>query len=236
MLDFMQTLGEFQKVYTMVDFYQYIKTVEYLICIGFFVGFPAFYRYINNTEDSEDGEKTQSIKNIEDDAAKNTDKNLLIGALLIITLLSTSVSGLSQNIPDSINLDFLVQYYERVVFDHSKHVGLSKDCTVCHHHTAGTAVESVNCIRCHKNSGATAVVSCRGCHAAQPFSAEAFKEKLRKPLTYHKDTPGLRGAYHQSCRGCHIVSGGPTGCQDCHPRKKEGDALYNAGKYIEKRK
>ncbi len=55
MLDLLQSLGEFQRVYTMVDFYRYIKTVEYLICIGFFVGFPAFYRYINNREDSGKG-------------------------------------------------------------------------------------------------------------------------------------------------------------------------------------
>lgn len=47
MLEFMQSIGEFKSVYTLVDFYQYIKGVEYLICIAFFAGFPAFYRYIN---------------------------------------------------------------------------------------------------------------------------------------------------------------------------------------------
>ncbi len=31
---------------TLVDFYNYIKAVEYLICIGFFVTFPLFYRYV----------------------------------------------------------------------------------------------------------------------------------------------------------------------------------------------
>lgn len=55
MVDLLQSLGEFQKVYTMVDFYRYIKTVEYLICIGFYVGFPAFYRYINHRADSGEG-------------------------------------------------------------------------------------------------------------------------------------------------------------------------------------
>jgi len=52
MLDFMNSIGEFKSVYTLVDFYQYIKGVEYLICIAFFAGFPAFYRYIHKTEDS----------------------------------------------------------------------------------------------------------------------------------------------------------------------------------------
>ncbi len=52
MLDFMQSIGEFKSVYTLVDFYQYIKGVEYLICIAFFAGFPAFYRYIHNSAET----------------------------------------------------------------------------------------------------------------------------------------------------------------------------------------
>lgn len=49
-----QTLGsmvEIKEVFTLVDFYQYIKGVEYLICIAFFVGFPVFYRYIHKDQD-----------------------------------------------------------------------------------------------------------------------------------------------------------------------------------------
>lgn len=42
-------LGHVKSVYTLVDFYQYIKTVEYLICIAFFVGFPMFFRYLHNS-------------------------------------------------------------------------------------------------------------------------------------------------------------------------------------------
>ncbi len=50
MLEIFSSIGEVKDVYTMVDFYQYIKGVEYLICIAFFCGFPAFYRYINKTD------------------------------------------------------------------------------------------------------------------------------------------------------------------------------------------
>jgi hypothetical protein len=32
-----------------VDFYQYIKGVEYLICLAFFVGFPTFFRYLHKS-------------------------------------------------------------------------------------------------------------------------------------------------------------------------------------------
>lgn len=46
MLDLFNSIGQVKSIYTLVDFYQYIKTVEYLICIAFFVGFPMFYRYM----------------------------------------------------------------------------------------------------------------------------------------------------------------------------------------------
>jgi hypothetical protein len=43
----LDSIVEVQKVYTLVDFYQYIKGIEYLICVAFFIGFPMFYKYIN---------------------------------------------------------------------------------------------------------------------------------------------------------------------------------------------
>ena len=51
MLDIFNSIGQIKSVYTMVDFYQYIKTVEYLICIAFFVGFPMFFRYLMSNKD-----------------------------------------------------------------------------------------------------------------------------------------------------------------------------------------
>ena len=43
----LDSIVEVQNVYTLVDFYQYIKGIEYLICIAFFIGFPMFYKYLN---------------------------------------------------------------------------------------------------------------------------------------------------------------------------------------------
>ncbi len=48
MTDIIASVGEVKEVCTLVDFYQYIKGIEYLICIAFFVGFPIFYRYIHS--------------------------------------------------------------------------------------------------------------------------------------------------------------------------------------------
>ena len=46
-------IGQIKEVFTLVDFYQYIKGVEYLICVAFFIGFPMFYRYLHKREQDE---------------------------------------------------------------------------------------------------------------------------------------------------------------------------------------
>jgi hypothetical protein len=52
MFDIIQQVGEVKSVYTLVDFYQYIKGVEYLICLAFFVGFPILYRKLHSQNDN----------------------------------------------------------------------------------------------------------------------------------------------------------------------------------------
>jgi len=47
----LSSVGEVKEVFTLVDYYTYIKSMEYLICVAFFVGFPIFYRYINKGEE-----------------------------------------------------------------------------------------------------------------------------------------------------------------------------------------
>jgi len=51
MSDLLSSIGQIKSVYTLVDFYQYIKAVEYLICLAFFVSFPVFYTYLNKDRD-----------------------------------------------------------------------------------------------------------------------------------------------------------------------------------------
>ncbi len=43
----LDSIVEVHNVYTLVDFYQYIKGIEYLICVAFFIAYPMFYRYVN---------------------------------------------------------------------------------------------------------------------------------------------------------------------------------------------
>ena len=159
-------------------------------------------------------------------------RNRLIGGLFMLALIAFPADSRAKTTPDALELDALVNLYEKVHFNHSKHIMLVKDCAECHHHTAGTLTQNPNCLKCHKNSGATASVACRSCHFIQPFSAAALRQKDK--TAYHNDIMGLKGAYHQSCTKCHAKMGGPTGCQDCHTRSKQGDAFYSAGAHAPK--
>jgi len=44
---YMVATGMITPLHTLVDYYTHIKGIEYLICVAFFVAFPAFYSYVN---------------------------------------------------------------------------------------------------------------------------------------------------------------------------------------------
>lgn len=156
-------------------------------------------------------------------------RTLMTAGLIVAALRPATRPLQAADVPDRVRIDTLEQYYGKVWFNHAAHIKTLKDCGVCHHHTTGALVTSPNCVRCHGTSGATTVVSCKGCHLARPFESAAIREQERNPLVYHLDKPGLKGAYHLGCLGCHKNMKGPTGCRDCHDLKKEGEALYRVG-------
>jgi len=98
-------------------------------------------------------------------------------------------------------------------------------CVQCHHHTTGGEVTDPNCLRCHAKSGEANTVSCQECHSSDRFSKEDLS-KRDNPSLYHIDKPGLKGAYHLNCVGCHQQTGGPTGCQDCHTMTEAGKRCF----------
>jgi len=44
---YMVATGMVTPLHTLVDYYTHIKGIEYLLCVAFFVAFPAFYSYVN---------------------------------------------------------------------------------------------------------------------------------------------------------------------------------------------
>jgi hypothetical protein len=161
-------------------------------------------------------------------------QKMILGMTGILMMLVSNVC-FGAGIPDKVSIGSIQKYYAPVSFNHAAHINKLKDCGLCHHHTTGAQVSDPNCARCHKNSGAQANVSCKGCHAAEPFTPEALKQQRdQQPPIYHRDKPGLKAAYHISCLGCHQKMSGPTGCQDCHKRNDGGDAIFKSGKYAPK--
>lgn len=153
-------------------------------------------------------------------------------ALALGVMLLAPAGGLAMDAddaPESVEIDSLAKLYEPVEFDHATHVTLA-ECSDCHHHTTGSGPASPTCARCHDGAEEGESVSCYDCHAAEPFGQENL-QKMENPEIFHIDKPGLKGAYHLNCVGCHQELDGPTGCQDCHTMTEAGEKLFNTGKH-----
>lgn len=84
--------------------------------------------------------------------------------------------------------------YEPVRFMHSKHAAsLEENCAACHHNRPA-------------DESKPEIMPCRSCHKGSFDSRDPGR-------------PGLKGAYHLRCMGCHEEKKkGPTDCQSCHRR------------------
>jgi len=153
-------------------------------------------------------------------------KQTLTTLIMALALITVGTIVAAADMPDQVSLDTMVKYFDGVEFDHAMHTDLGEDCSVCHHHTTGTGTTDERCISCHAESEEVANVSCRSCHVTEPFSADHINIVSSNVYLFHIDKPGLKAAYHWNCVSCHEQMDGPTGCQDCHARTPEGDALY----------
>ena len=127
-------------------------------------------------------------------------KKTIIGIILGlgISLLIASYAGgekktdvsSSENVPETYTLNTLENRYEPVIFSHGMHTLVAEDCATCHHKS---------------EPGQT--LACKECHGA-PFDPKNL------------NMPGLKGAYHLQCMGCHMeIGSGPLGCTECHAKK-----------------
>jgi len=92
--------------------------------------------------------------------------------------------------PEMLTLSSLENRHDPVTFSHLMHTEMTEDCATCHHHSP---------------TGETP--SCGECHGA-PFDPKNL------------NMPGLKGAYHLQCLGCHReMDTGPVGCTECHAKK-----------------
>lgn len=155
------------------------------------------------------------------------------GTAAVFLLLGLQTQQCIANGPETVVLDSIAQHYEPVSFEHAMHVDLVGDdnCSTCHHHTVGTSVVKETCKKCHSTSVEADSAACKDCHSDKRFEVEYLEKIESDHQLYHVGKPGLKGAYHQNCLGCHEEMGAPTGCQDCHTRTDSGDKLFSSGKY-----
>ncbi len=137
-----------------------------------------------------------------------------MASMLLRSRTSNTYTYSDEDIPEAVTIKDLEKQYEPVYFPHRKIVrkllAETKDDKLAQyfHRQKGTV-----CQACHHNSpAAKKPPRCYSCHG-KPFDA---KEPLR---------PGMKGAYHQQCFGCHKQMGikkpDPLNCMECHQEKKK---------------
>ncbi len=158
---------------------------------------------------------------------KTTPKATLLGGVLLLvfgTFFGQAMAMDSTDAPENVTLDFLQELYTAVDFDHQMHTELY-GCNTCHHHTTGDGPKNAKCAKCHATSEASDDVSCSGCHQASQATAAPLAENMANAV-YHIDKPGIKGALHLQCLGCHQIADGPTGCLDCHVFTPKGTKTF----------
>jgi hypothetical protein len=158
-------------------------------------------------------------------------KRRLLGLTLIAVMVSSWILPGSA-LAEVFELDSMKNLYEGVYFDHDMHIEVTgDDCTVCHHHTVGTAPVDPLCVTCHANSPESDDPRCSSCHVKDVFAAENMRKIWDTPRLYHRGKPSLKAAYHQGCLGCHEQNDAPAGCTDCHAMTEAGEKFYHTGTY-----
>ncbi len=156
---------------------------------------------------------------------------IITGIILALFFISAPAFGVDDEPPTSVRIDSLSHLYEGVDFDHELHVGIEENCSVCHHHRFSSEVAADRCAACHSECGGTFSPTCSDCHVAEPFTGKHIRQMEEDPHRFHVDITGLKGAYHLKCLNCHIETGAPTECVDCHERTDAGNRFYSSGKY-----
>lgn len=121
--------------------------------------------------------------------------------------------------------------YGAVLFTHRRHdVNAGGNCAACHHRqsTADGDRTGVEFYVVHRAMGTSIQGDCQSCHV------DLREKRIQKCSDCHRladetddrSRPGLLGAFHANCIGCHLGQpadkAAPTGCDDCHQPRQAG--------------
>jgi hypothetical protein len=120
-----------------------------------------------------------------------------------------ALPALSEEFPETVVIESLVERYEPSTLPHAKIVGklhssIGESALAGRFHGATEAM----CVGCHHNSPVgTRPPPCRSCHGRVDEATD--------------DKPALKVAYHRQCVGCHQTMAIPKqGCTDCHAARE----------------
>jgi hypothetical protein len=147
---------------------------------------------------------------LQKEASSNPEQDQMLAAEMLRSRTPAAGADIQADIPDTVVIKNLSDQYEAVVFPHRRIVNaLAADIKgsklAAYFHTQPGTL----CQGCHHNSPISKKPPlCASCHD-QRFDAD-------NPLK-----PGIRGAYHLQCMGCHKAMGikKPAECADCHKKK-----------------
>jgi hypothetical protein len=142
---------------------------------------------------------------------KGTPDEQMLAAMLLEARTPVRGTYPIEDIPEKVVIKKLADQYEAVEMPHRKIVqalvkGIAEDNLAAYYHRDPGTV----CQGCHHNQPVSKKPSqCASCHG-KPFEAGNLFQ------------PGLLGAYHIQCMGCHQEMGivKPAGCTECHKAKQ----------------
>ncbi len=218
-------------MHTLLEYFTYIKGVEYLIAIAFLLSFSAFWWLVDAS-----GKKTAGKK-----VFLFIPLSVVAGVVIVIARSVTSTPTpaslpVSESAPKVFTFGSLVELYGPSAFDHEIHQGVTNNCTLCHHHSGDrfppckqchsmavslddlgkpdlARVYHRRCISCHREKDKGPLI-CTGCHtkaAIPPLSMRHPLTARDKCLTCHRgNIPGVPGVPDDHAGATDGV------CQLCH--------------------
>jgi hypothetical protein len=150
------------------------------------------------------------------------------GLMASVALLATALSllAVADGPPKTLKIDGLVNLWGAAEFDHALHAGVADSCKDCHHKPFG---KPMACADCHDqgidpksfdHGKHSEYDTCTSCHQVQSTKELACGRCHKTPFDEDNlAVPGLKGAYHARCMGCHARNGVANACETCHEKR-----------------
>ncbi|MBI4333446.1 MAG: hypothetical protein HY673_19445 [Chloroflexi bacterium] len=169
-------------MHTFLEFFTYIKGIEYLLAVAFLLSFLVFWRFTEPSGGGGGGRRSLRFAPL-----------LAVAAIVLVIVRTVTATPSPASLPVSLaepkvfTFGSLVELYGPSSFDHGSHQKTTGDCSLCHHHSPG---KSPPCRQCHPTSVSQEDL-------AKPDLARVYH---RRCISCHRE----RDTGPLACTGCHV--------------------------------